>query len=534
MLKLSAEAKVGIFVVIGIIILALMAMQVGKLGLRFGEGYTVHAFFDTASGLAPDTPVEIAGVEVGRVNKIRLSKGKALVTINIYPGVKITESVKAIIRTRGILGDKYIELLRGVEGAALIQAGGRIFHTEPTTDIDTLMTVLGEVANDIRILSHTFASVIGGEKGEASLRSILDNLDETIQSINRTVQGNDENVKEITSNLSAFSQRIREIGDTNLDDLQIIFKNVRRATGKIEKLMVGINQITDRINRGEGSIGKLVQEDETVENLNKAMASLREITDKISKGEGTLGRLLTEDQTVNQLDQTLSSMQEITEKINRGEGSLGRLINDDETVESLNSTLSSINDLLKKQDMFRTYLDYRGEYLFESNRVKSYFTLRIQPREDKYYMLQIVDNPRGKETVTKTIRTVDGVTSTEKKVESESSDLLFSAQIAKRYYDIGFRAGLFESTGGAGIDYYLFKDRLKLSFEAFDFDIETRPHLTFKADYKPFEFLYLTTGVDDLISDIGRESYFVGGGFSFSDEDIKTLLRSVTFTARTD
>jgi len=58
--------------------------------------------------------------------------------------------------------------------------------------------------------------------------------------------------------------------------------------------------------------------------------------------------------------------------------------------------------------------------------------------------------------------------------------------------------------------------------------------LAFKADYKPFKFLYLTTGADDLISDIGRESYFVGGGVSFSDEDIKTLLRSVTFTARTD
>ena len=184
--------------------------------------------------------------------------------------------------------------------------------------------------------------------------------------------------------------------------------------------------------------------------------------------------------------------------------------------------------------MFRTYLDYRGEYLFESNRVKSYFTLRIQPREDKYYLLQIVDSPRGRETVTNTILTVDGMTTTEKKIESNSNDLLFSAQIAKRYYDLGIRAGLFESTGGAGIDYYLFKDQLKLSFEAFDFDIEKRPHLAFKVDYQPFKFLYLTTGVDDFISDIGRESYFVGGGFNFSDEDIKTLLRSVTFTARTD
>jgi len=534
MLKLSAEAKVGIFVVIGIIILAVMSIQVGKLGLHFGEGYEVYAFFDTASGLASDAEVEIAGVEVGRVGKIRLSEGKALVTINIYPGVKITESVKALIRTRGILGDKYIEFVQGASGASVIQAGGRIIHTGPTTDIDTLMTVLGEVAKDIQILSHTLASVIGGEKGEASLRSILDNLDLTIQSINRTVQDNDENVKRIITNLSVFSQRLREIGDTGLDDLPLLLKNIGQATGKIEELAEGMNQITRRINRGEGSIGKLVQDDATIENLNKAMASLREITDKISKGEGTLGRLIAEDKTVDHLDQTLNSMREITDKINRGEGSLGKLIHDDETVDSLNSTLSSINDLLRKQDMFRTYLGYRGEYHFDNQRIKSYLTLRIQPREDKYYLLQVIDNPEGSESVTDITRTIDGVTTTEKIIESDSDDLEFSAQIAKRYYDIGFRAGLIESTGGVGFDYYFFKDRLKFSLDAFDFDTDKRPHLKFKADFTPFNYLYLTTGMDDFISDEGKESFFVGGGISFSDEDIKTLLRSVTFTARTD
>ncbi len=62
-----------------------------------------------------------------------------------------------------------------------------------------------------------------------------------------------------------------------------------------------------------------------------------------------------------------------------------------------------INDFLKKQDLFRTYLDYRGEYLFEQEGLKSYLTLRIQPKEDKYYLIQIVDDPGGKEKITETV-----------------------------------------------------------------------------------------------------------------------------------
>ena len=461
MSKISAEAKVGVFVVIGMIILGYMSMKVGKFTFGRAAGYDVKVYFDSVSGLAEDVQVEVAGVEVGRVRKISLENGKALVVLRINSNVMLTKDVKAVIRTKGILGDRYVELIPGSSAAPLIQDGGKIVYTVPTTDMDALISTLGKVATNINKLTNSLANVIGGKDGEASLRFILDNTKEMIEALNRTVQENNKDVNRIIANLAEFSETL--------------------------------NDIISKVNKGKGSIGRLVNEDETIDNLNAALTSLKTITDKI----------------------------------NNSEGSIGKLVNEDETVENINTSLTSINDYLQKQETFRTYVDYRGEYLFDSDAAKSYLSLRIQPKEDKYYLLQIVDDPGGKDKVTDTTTTTGGVTTTEHRVESDKDALKFSAQIAKRYYDIAFRGGLFESTGGLAIDYYFFDDRLTFSMEAFDFDPDRNAHLKFKADFTPFQHIYLTAGFDDFISNQGKESFFVGVGISFSDEDIKTLLTNI-------
>jgi len=489
MSNLTVEAKVGVFVVIGILILTYMSMRVGGLSFKRAKGYDVNVYFDSATGLAEDVQVEIAGVEIGRVRKISLENGKALVVLRINPNVRLTKDAKAVIRTKGILGDKYVELVQGSPSAPPLKEGDRIVKTVPTTDMDTLMITLGEVAKNINRLTNSLANVVGGEKGEASLNSIVQNVREMVETLNKTVQKNNDDVTNIIANLSEFSETLNKIGNTNREDIRNIISNVRKASEKMEVLVAGINDITSKINQGKGSIGKLVNEEETVNNLNKALASLKTITDKI----------------------------------NRGEGSIGKLINEDETVENINTSLVSINDYLQKQDEYKTYLDYRGEYLFDSDEVKSYLSLRIQPKEDKYYLLQILDDPSGKEEIKDT--TTNGTTT--RTVENDKDALKFSAQIAKRYYDIGLRGGLFESTGGVGLDYYLFSDRLTFSLEAFDFDPDRNAHLKFKADYRPFKHIYITSGFDDFISDEGKESFFVGAGISFADDDIKSLLSDI-------
>ncbi len=490
---MSSEAKVGVFVIIGILILTYMSMKVGGVSFTRAKGYDVNVYFDSATGLAEDVQVEIAGVEVGRVRKISLEDGKALVVLRINSNVKLTKDVKAIIRTKGILGDKYIELVQGAPSAPPLKEGDRIVKTVPTTDMDTLMITFGEVAENINKLTNSLANVFSGEKGEASLRSTMESMQEMAETLNRTVQKNNEDITKIITNFSDFSKILKDMGDANSDDIHGIVANVRRASEKMEDLIDGINNITTKINEGKGSIGKLVNKDEMIDNLTGALTSLNKIADKIERGEGTLGKL----------------------------------VNEDETVENINTSLTSINDYFQKQDSYKTYLNYRGEYLFDDNELKSYLSLRIQPREDKYYLFQIVDDPGGKEEVTDTTRITNGTTTTEHTVETDKDALKFSAQIAKRYYNIGLRGGLFESTGGVGLDYYLFNDRLTLSLEAFDFDPDRNAHLKFKADYRPFKYIYITSGFDNFISDEGKESFFIGAGISFADEDIKSLLSDI-------
>lgn len=490
MSKLSVEAKVGFFVVVGIILLSYMSMKIGDISLERARGYDVLVYFDSATGLARDIAVEIAGVEVGSVGDIRLENNKARVALKIDANVKLTRDVKAVIRTRGILGDKYIELIPGSSSAPPIPPGGRILRSVSPTDMDTLMMVLGNVARDINKLTTSFSNVLGGKKGEASLHSIVDNLRQMVETLNTTVQGNNENIRKIINNLSDFSVSLKKITDTNTNDIDIIIANLSKASGKLEKFLGQVSDITQKINTGKGSIGKLVNENETVDSLNDALASLQKITDKI----------------------------------NSGEGSMGRLINEDKTVDTINSTLTGINDYIRKQETFRTYLSYRGEYLFDDGTTKSYLSLRIQPKEDKYYLFQLVDDPAGRRNVTDTVTTTNGITVMEHREETDKDKLKFSAQIAKRYYDLGLRGGLFESTGGLGLDYYFLNDHLVLSLEAFDFDPDRNVHLKFKADFTPFQHLYITSGFDDFISDEGKESFFIGAGISFADEDIKTLM----------
>jgi phospholipid/cholesterol/gamma-HCH transport system substrate-binding protein len=352
------------------------------------------------------------------------------------------------------------------------------------------LTQLSSIGEDIKKLTGTFTGVLGNAEGQGSLKLIVDNLKELTLALNETVQKNRDNINLTLENLSVFSQDLRNISGSNKDALGDIIVNFQRASEQLREAIAAVSLITDKINRGEGTLGRLVHEDDTVETMNDTLVALKDIADKI----------------------------------NRGEGTVGRLIQEEETVENLNATLSSINEYLEKEQRFQTYVDYRGEYLFDESDVKSYLSLRIQPQEDKYYLLGIVDDPAGKEKTTIYTDTVDGVTTTRTTKKVEKDELKFSAQIAKRYYDLVLRGGIFESTGGVGADYYFFDDRLMFSMEAFDFGNDGETHLKFKADFTPFRFLYVTGGFDNFISDEGKESAFVGLGLSFSDQDLKTLL----------
>lgn len=132
------EVVVGLFVIAGLLCLGYLAVRLGKLEAFGHSGYVVHADFSSVAGLRRGDSVEIAGVNVGRVDSMRLVDDRARLTLRIDPGVVLQEDVIASVRSRGLIGDKYVALSPGASDRT-IPSGGRIRETESPPDITDLI-----------------------------------------------------------------------------------------------------------------------------------------------------------------------------------------------------------------------------------------------------------------------------------------------------------------------------------------------------------------------------------------------------------
>ena len=138
MRRANLELTVGIFVLLGLACLAYLAVNLGKIEI-YGRGYQIFANFDNASGLKSGSAVEVAGVKVGRVSSVQLTKDfQARVGLMLESRLKIHQDAIASIRTKGIIGDKYLKLSPG-SAEKLIPPGGTIYNTESGIDLEEVI-----------------------------------------------------------------------------------------------------------------------------------------------------------------------------------------------------------------------------------------------------------------------------------------------------------------------------------------------------------------------------------------------------------
>lgn len=134
MKKAGIEIAVGTFILIGILGMTYISVNLGQVNFFEQNNYTLTATFTSATGLKPNTNVEIAGVKIGTVKNIELEDYQAKVTLAINSDVEIQDDAIASIRTKGILGENFVEILPG--GSDIVLAPNEtIFDTEPSFDL---------------------------------------------------------------------------------------------------------------------------------------------------------------------------------------------------------------------------------------------------------------------------------------------------------------------------------------------------------------------------------------------------------------
>ena len=137
----AKETIVGIFVIIGLVCVGYLAIKLGRMESFNKAGYAVTARFASVTGLRNGAPVEIAGVNIGRVTSISLDPDTylAIVVMRINEDVKLSDDVMASIKTSGIIGDKYVAIAPGGSDVWLGD-GDVIFDTEPILDLEALIS----------------------------------------------------------------------------------------------------------------------------------------------------------------------------------------------------------------------------------------------------------------------------------------------------------------------------------------------------------------------------------------------------------
>ena len=138
MTRINMEVVVGFFLLLGLLSLGYLAVKLGKMEVVGGRGYTVQATFSNVAGLRVGTSVEIAGVDVGWVDDIRLKNYQAVVAFRINDGIQIPEDSIASIRTKGLIGEQFVRISPGGSEQNL-RPGDEIKETEPPVDIMDLI-----------------------------------------------------------------------------------------------------------------------------------------------------------------------------------------------------------------------------------------------------------------------------------------------------------------------------------------------------------------------------------------------------------
>ena len=151
MKKYTQETVVGIFVVVGLIAIAYMTVKLGNIGFLGENSYSLYAKFSTVTGLRTGNPVNMLGLEIGRVESFKMDQDNqvAVVELKINNGIKVYDDAIASIKTEGLIGDKFISIDAGGSGD-LLKNGDLITDTESPTDIMDLVSkyAFGDVGGE--------------------------------------------------------------------------------------------------------------------------------------------------------------------------------------------------------------------------------------------------------------------------------------------------------------------------------------------------------------------------------------------------
>lgn len=322
----SKEAKVGIFFLVCVAITAYVWTRV--LDVSFKEGFILKARFKSVEGLPQGAQVQIAGIRVGTVKDINFDSesGKAVVTMELKEAYlnTIPSDSRVMLRTKGLLGDKYVVIEPGKPNVRKLKPGDEFTLVMEPVDTEKVLENLSVTAQDVQMLTREARKQLIDEKGSEKVASIINNTEVATKDLREVLGRNKEKINQTVDNSQSLTRSLNEIVAVNRDKLNRTVDSMERFSSKMDK---------------------------SSDKFNKASSDLEALARDIREGRGTLGKLVTDEGLYRDAQGMVRDIRSLSNRIQYGPGVVGRLINDPElyyearrAIRNMNKTAEDVSE----------------------------------------------------------------------------------------------------------------------------------------------------------------------------------------------
>jgi phospholipid/cholesterol/gamma-HCH transport system substrate-binding protein len=272
----SPEFKVGLLVIVVSALIAAMSLKLTRGPGMLAGSKRYHFLIDDASGLVPNSAVRMAGIKVGIIEEIKLEDGKARVRILLNSDTPMTTSGYVALRSQGILGDKNVELFQGNPTDPTLANGSEIRRAETGGSLDDVMQQVGKIAGSLTQLADNLTKATSGAgDSQSPVGRIILNIEKVSADLAKMTGNNGDKIDEIIQRVQNISRSIDElISDEGPDGFKVAWQNAVDSLKRVDRSLQNIEEITDKVNRGEGTVGRLINDESTVDELNTAIENV--------------------------------------------------------------------------------------------------------------------------------------------------------------------------------------------------------------------------------------------------------------------
>ena len=282
--------------------------------LDFGkkEGFILKARFKSADGLVNGAQVQIAGIRVGTVKNIIFDSesGKAVALLEINDSYRnvIPEDSKIALKTKGLLGDRYVVIEPGRPNVRKLKPGEEIAQVVEPYDPEKLVENVGIMTQDLQIMARDARKVLIDEKGSDRIASVLKNSDDVFKNLNDLIGGNKEKINSTIDNTHDATKRIDEIVARNQD-------KINRTVESFNKSSKDLEVVTGDVRGGRGSLGRMVVDESLYRDASALVRDLRSVTNSVQRGPGAVSRLINDPEIYFEARRAIRNMSKTAEDI---------------------------------------------------------------------------------------------------------------------------------------------------------------------------------------------------------------------------